>query len=140
MIDLSAYSSTPYSSPLAPDDIIPSGDLVPVCIHGSRAISKIVLKDPAAVRTYAIDWGRDLPGSATIAAVAWSVPAGITVVEQGTHADAIVHHAQTYPAGTLAMARLSGGTAGQNYNCICHITTTSGDEDERTLVVSCRER
>lgn len=103
-------------------------------------ITKPIIKDPAALRTYGIYWGELLAPGETITSVSWAIPAPLAKVSESVNAAPISEDTDTYPAGTVALVRLSGGTAGQNYNCICHITSTSGDEDERTLVVACRER
>ncbi len=99
-----------------------------------------VLKDPDAVRTYGFFWGNNLTQGDTLASVAWTVPAGLTLVSQGVNASPVDEDGRSYATGTVAMVRLSGGSAGTDYPCVCHITTTNGDADERTLTVLCRER
>lgn len=99
-----------------------------------------ILKDPDAIRTYGIYWGHALVEGDSLAAVSWDVPAGLTKVAEGPNAGPIIDCGTTYPPGTVALLRLSGGIANRNQRCICHIVTANGDEDERTLVISVRER
>jgi hypothetical protein len=85
-----------------------------------------VLKDPDAILDYAVDWEAWL-GTDTIASVAWTVPAGLTLDAQ-SHTD------------TVATVWLSGGTAGQSYALGCAVTTAGGRVDERTLTIVVVER
>lgn len=78
-------------------------------------------KDPDAVLDYTIDWS-DWLGSDTITASTWTVPAGITNDSDSN-------------TTTKAIIWLSGGTAETTYECINHITTTGGREDDRTLII-----
>lgn len=86
-----------------------------------------ILKDPAAVLDYGLDWSEWLPDGDTIAASTWTVPTGLTV-DSDTFND--VH----------TTVWLSGGTAGQVYQVVNQITTAEGRTDERTLVIQCADR
>lgn len=90
---------------------------------------KFFVKDPADVVTYVVDWNEDsFLGSDTITGTPeWTVPAGITKASQSNTA-------------TTASARLSGGTAGVDYEVACKITTVAGETFERTIRVQVRER
>jgi hypothetical protein len=84
------------------------------------------MKDPDAVLDYAVDWEAWL-GTDTIASVAWSAPAGLTLDAQ-SHTD------------TIATVWLSGGTAGAQYVVGCAVTTAAGRVDERSLTIVCMNR
>jgi hypothetical protein len=87
------------------------------------------LKDPDAVLDYAVDWSAWLPTGDTIVASTWAVPTGIT---------------QTTPppsfTDTAATIWLAGGTLGQTYELVNHVTTAQGRQDDWTIKVSIRER
>jgi hypothetical protein len=61
--------------------------------------------------------------------VTWTFPdEGVELVEQSE-------------TGTIATVRVSGGTAGERYEVVCHIVTApSGYEDERTIVFRVEQR
>jgi hypothetical protein len=82
-------------------------------------------KDPAAVLDYSGDWSAWL-GDDTIATSTWTVPTGIT------------KNSDTHDA-TSVLIWLSGGTAGQKYTLVNHITTVGGRTDERTIVIKVKE-
>lgn len=85
-------------------------------------------KDPDAVLDYTVDWGTDgWLGADTIAAVDWTVPAGLTL-DSATNTT------------TTATAWLSGGTVDTDYTVTCHITTAGGREDDRSLLIQVRDR
>lgn len=96
--------------------------------------------DPAAIRTYGLYWGDDLAAGDTLASCAWTLPAGLTLVNQGINAAQMSEGLRTYPIGTVAWVRVSGGADATNYDCTCHIVTAAGDEDDRTLRLACAER
>jgi hypothetical protein len=80
-------------------------------------------KDPQAIWPYTINYVNLLPTGETISSVTWTVPNGLTKVSQAN-------------TTTTATAVLSGGTAGQQYEVLCHITTTPGGyEDDRTIII-----
>lgn len=84
------------------------------------------LKDPAAVLDYQWDWSAWLAGDA-IQSHALIVATGL-IVESSSH------------TGTAVTAWLSGGAVGVTYPVICHVLTAAGREDERTLLITVRER
>ncbi len=91
-----------------------------------------IVKDPDAVLNYAVDWGVPLSNwlnGASIASVAWTVPAGLALAGQSETA-------------TVATVVLSGGTAGEVYTVTCRITTngTPALTDDRSFRVVVRER
>jgi hypothetical protein len=84
-------------------------------------------KDPDAVLWYAIDWSTWL-GEATITGSTWEVPTGLTQVGAAAF------------TATEAKIKLSGGTAGQRYNVRNRITTSGGETNDHTLVITCAEQ
>lgn len=91
-----------------------------------------LLKDPAAVLDYLIDWGAEYltPGE-LLAASDWSVvpeeAGGVSVA--GSDFDA-----------TTSTVKATGGVAGHLYRLVNRITTGSGRTDERTIVVRVEDR
>lgn len=86
-------------------------------------------KDPEAKLDYGFDLTSWVPDDNVIQTATWTVPAGLTKVSEGVVED------------TIAVVRLSGGTAGTEYPCVCHFTASpSGDEDDRTLWIECKDR
>lgn len=86
-------------------------------------------KDPADVLDYTIDWSEELAAAEpddAIAAVLWTVPAGIT---QGA----------TATVGARTTVWLSGGTAGADYTVACKITTEQGRVIERSRKIRVRQ-
>lgn len=84
------------------------------------------VKDPSAVLDYTIDWS-DFLGTDTIAAVVWTVLAGIS-------------QTSSMFAAKTATIWLGGGTAGINYTAACLITTAQGRTDERTIQINVVDR
>lgn len=85
--------------------------------------------DPDAVLDYPFNWSDWLPEGDAIESAVVTAESGITV--QGT--PAVV-------GGTKVVPYVSGGTAGQSYDLTCHIVTTDGREDDRTMTLVCKER
>ena len=83
-------------------------------------------KDPDAVLDYQVDWSTWLAGD-TIQSHTVTAPDGLTVDS----------HSATSTAVTMW---LSGGDAGVTYPVVCHIVTAAGREDDRTLLITIRER
>jgi hypothetical protein len=77
-------------------------------------------KSPYATLSYSVDWTAWLSAGDTIDTVTWTVPAGLTNVQESNTA-------------TKASIKLSGGTAGQQYDVRCQIETVGGLIDARTL-------
>ena len=86
----------------------------------------IYYKDPDAVLDYAIDWS-DWLGTDTISTSAWTVDSGIT---KDSDSNTI----------TTATIWLSGGAAGEHYECTNRITTADGRTDDRTIVIQIQEK
>lgn len=85
-------------------------------------------KDPDAVLDYAWDWTEWLADSSdTISSATVTVSSGITKDTSSASSTAVV-------------VWLSGGTAGQKYTATCHITTTGGRQDDRTLTIPVKQR
>ena len=88
------------------------------------------IKDPDARLDYVIDWTEWLPEGDTITAAVWDVTAA---------ADGVVIDDSEFASPTTTVW-LSGGMANEKYNVTCHITTAGGREDDRTLVITCKEK
>lgn len=89
-----------------------------------------IAKDPNAVLDYGVDWGvafNSWLAGETIASVAWTVPAGLTLTSQSN-------------SDTVAKVRLSGGTVGVTYAITCRITTNTGQIEDRSFRIIVRER
>lgn len=85
------------------------------------------LHDPQAVLDYTFDWSTWLGDGETITATTVTGETGITV-------GVVTNDASTVTAW------LSGGTAGTSYRVVCHVTTSDGRQDDRTLRLSVTER
>lgn len=94
------------------------------------------IKDPDAELDYINDWSEWLAanpqedggpgwveGDDTITAVTWTVPDGITEGED-THASSFTDRRST--------VWLSGGTLGEIYEIVTHVTTADGRIDDRS--------
>lgn len=86
-----------------------------------------VRKDPQAVLDYGFDWSIWLAAGETIGTSSWTVEAGITK-DSDTKDD------------TTTTIWLSGGTAGEDYTVTNNIVTSASRTDERSIIVSARER
>jgi hypothetical protein len=84
-----------------------------------------IAKDPNASKDYTLNFGPWLNGD-VITAVAFDVPAGLTIENEG-HTD------------TTAFIELSGGTLGKNYIINAHITCLSGNEEDKSFRLVIRE-
>ena len=91
----------------------------------------LLLKDPAAVLDYSIDWGAEYLDGDMLAASDWSViPAeadGVTVV--GSDFDA-----------TRSTVKAGGGSPGSIYKLVNRVTLNSGRVDERSIVLRVEQR
>ncbi len=104
--------------------VVPEAHRV-IKIGGSVSSKLVDPKDPQDVLDYGFDWELWLDGD-TITASSWTVPSGLTKDSEAF-------------TTTTATMRVSGGTAGTSYACVNHITTASGQEKDRTLMVVVRE-
>jgi hypothetical protein len=89
-------------------------------------------KDPNAVLDFGWDWADSAKGpwlteGDTIATATVTVPDGITL--DSTDND-----------DTTVTAWLSGGTVGASYTVTCHVTTSQGRADDRSIRITIRER
>lgn len=84
------------------------------------------VKDPDATRQAEWDWTSWLSEGETITTATVTPPTGITVT-------GVTHD------GTTVTCKLSGGTAGERYDVVCHITTSSGQQEDDTLRVTVRD-
>lgn len=92
----------------------------------------LLLKDPAAVLDYVVDWGADYLGdSDTLVDSSWTVDPdeqdGVAIVDSGFD-----DHSSTVSAG--------GGTPGRIYRLFNRVTTQSGRVDERSVVLRVEKR
>jgi hypothetical protein len=84
------------------------------------------LKDPDARLPYVWDWSGWL-GDDAIQTATVSSPDGLTVDGVQVTAQAVT-------------AWLSGGVDGSSYGVTCRVATTGGLQDDRTIMVTVRER
>lgn len=92
----------------------------------------LLLKDPAAVLDYSIDWGAEYLGDDDlIAASEWSaIPAesgGVTIA--GSDFDA-----------RTSSVKAAGGISGHVYRLVNVVTTGSGRSDSRSIVLRVEKR
>jgi hypothetical protein len=90
-----------------------------------------LLKDPAAVLDYSIDWGAEYLSGDALADSIWSVspeePGGATIA--GSQFDLLA-----------ATVQVAGGISGKIYSVTNHVTTTSGREDSRSIIMRVEKR
>lgn len=84
-----------------------------------------ILKDPAASRTYGIEW--EVESGDVVASAVWTVAPGLI---KGTEKI----------EGNTTKIVLSGGTLAQDYTVKCVMTTFLGEVDARTFTVKVRSR
>ena len=92
----------------------------------------LLLKDPAAVLDYAIDWGADYLGDGDlISQSSWSVdpdePGGVAVI--GSDVDL-----------SISSVQAGGGIAGRLYRLSNRVVTQAGRTDERSIVLRVEKR
>ena len=102
--------------------------------------SRIWIKDPQATLTVGLHWPDVIARGDSLSNVAWNVPTGMSKVSEGINAADMIDSGTTYPAGEVAIVRVSGGTANTDYTLTCTITTAAGDIDERSITAAVRER
>lgn len=92
----------------------------------------LLLKDPAAVLDYAIDWGVDyLDGDDILTESVWSVDPDET---DG------VEIAGNSLGDRVSTVQASGGIAGRMYRLSNRVVTQSGRTDERSIVLRVEKR
>jgi hypothetical protein len=96
------------------------------------------LKDPDAVLDFRWDWAplTNERGRSDWLASGETITAREIVAETGITVDT----SSNTDTGTSVTVWLSGGTAGNDYDVTCRVTTSAGRVDDRTLVILCRER
>lgn len=90
-------------------------------------MTTIFTKDPDAVLDYTFAWANWLADGETISSFELDVETGITEDSSENDSDDVT-------------VWLSGGTVGENYNVTCHVVTSAGREDDRTMTIKVRER
>lgn len=90
-------------------------------------VNTIFIKDPDAVLDYAFDWADWLADGESISTYTITAEIGIT-----KDSDSRV--------GTAVVCWFSGGTAGEIYSVVCHITTSDNRQDDRTMFIQIEER
>lgn len=85
------------------------------------------LHDPTAVLDYRWDWSTWLAAGETITARVVTVPTGIT------------KNSDSEAAG-IVTAWITGGTPPNIYSVVCHITTSAGRQDDRTIKLTAIDR
>ncbi len=80
----------------------------------------VKLKDKDETRDFSVDWSAHLASGETITSTNFVVPAGLTLVSQAS-------------TSTVATVRVSGGVAGTIYTVLCQVTTSSGEQLERSF-------
>jgi hypothetical protein len=90
-----------------------------------------LLKDPEAVLDYAVDWGAEYLSGDALATSSWSVspdePGGAAIA--GSAFDLLI-----------ATVQVGGGTPGKIYRVTNHVTTASGREDSRSIMLRVEKR
>lgn len=84
-------------------------------------------KDPDATLDYVINWGTWLTTGETITTYTVTTDPGITL-------------ASTSRAGALITMWLTGGTNRAAYTITCHITTSTGRQDDRSITINVANR
>ncbi len=97
------------------------------------------VKDPDARLDYRFDWapltnGRQHAKSDWLEADETITTASVTA-DAGLTADDV-----SYDDGKTVVAWLTGGVVGRSYNVRCHITTSKGRSDDRSVAVFVVER
>jgi hypothetical protein len=84
-------------------------------------------KDPDETADYAIDFVERLGAAETISSVVWTVPGGLTLASQSN-------------TGSIATARLAGGTLATVYRINCRITSSAGQvlDESAALAIEAR--
>jgi hypothetical protein len=80
-------------------------------------------KAPTEQIDYSLDWSDHLPAGVTITGAVWQIPGGLSGTTENI-------------AGSVVTKRISGGTAGYEYNVDCTITKSNGEVVPRSFVVS----
>lgn len=91
----------------------------------------LLLKDPAAVLDYAVDWGEDYLEADRLATSHWTIApvedGGLSLVSEAIEA-------------TLAVVTVGGGCAGHVYRLTNHVATMDGRSDSRSVTIRVEAR
>ena len=90
-------------------------------------MTNVFVKDPDAVLDYQLNWSAWLEVGEVITDAVITVPTGLTLDSQVV-------------TDTTVTAWLSGGEINTGYQVNCHIETSEGREDDRSIYLTCRER
>jgi hypothetical protein len=91
----------------------------------------LLLKDPAALLDYAVDWGADYTDDDQVETSAWTVEpqedggAAVVAGDQGLTQTSVV---------------VGGGIAGRVYRLANHVRFASGREDSRSILLRVEQR
>ncbi len=91
----------------------------------------LLLKDPESLLDYAVEWGAEYLDGDTLAASDWAV----SPVETG----GLEVVSSQFDLAT-AVVKASGGIAGRVYRLTNHVTTASGREDSRSILLRVEKR
>jgi hypothetical protein len=97
-----------------------------------------IIKDPDSSLDYSLAWTDRLASGVTISSATWAVPAGLTKVSEQVNGAPVVANGRTFPIGTVAVVRISGGTIGERYTCVCHAILSSAEVDEQSIIIDVR--
>jgi hypothetical protein len=89
------------------------------------------LKDPDATLDYGVRWAVNgwLDADETVTSSSWTVEAGITKQSDSISSD-----------GKTTVVWLAGGTVNTDYLITNHIVTSKGRQDDRSMLILCRQR
>jgi len=85
------------------------------------------IKDPNAVLDYMWNWSDWLLVDETISSAIVTAPTGLTCDSYSK-------------TDTTVTGWLSGGTAGVGYAVVCHVTTSDGRQEDRSIYIVCQDR
>jgi len=91
----------------------------------------LLLKDPAAILDYAVDWAAEYLESDQILQSDWTIEPG----EEGG-AEIVANDV----AGGASIVKVGGGIAGHLYRLTNHVLLESGREDSRSIVLRVEQR
>lgn len=114
-----AYSHDPDAILDYPFDWAPNVDK-----DGKTVESWLVFGDAIATATVVASTIDDDPSPLTVGVVSITDGAGLSTRTNGQTRE-----------NSAVVAWISGGTLGNTYNCVCHITTTDGREEDQTITL-----
>lgn len=91
----------------------------------------LILKDPASVLDYSIDWRSSYLADDALLESGWSV---VPVESGGVTIDGSSHDPDA------ARVNVSGGRPGKLYRLINHVVTSLGREDSRSIIIRVEDR